>query len=97
MRKDNRAQRAKRKEEAAKRTAWNTYSIHDRKEVARRISIQHDAKKKAAFKSGLPVPTDSDMQLAIQQNEKRYAKFRGDQSKYTPHQGNYECMRRAIK
>lgn len=94
MRKENRAQRAKRKAAAAKRTAWNTYSIHDLKEVARRLSLQHEMKKVVAAKAGLPVPTDRDLQRAIDQNVNRELRFSGNFGLYTPHQGSRECRRR---
>lgn len=69
------------------------YSIHDRKFINKLLKKQHDAKRAAAQKLGFPLPTDRDLEKAIAQNNRRYAKFIGSH-RYVPHQGKREVARR---
>lgn len=83
-----------RKEVAAHFTGWNTYSIHDRETVMKRLAVQHKAKQDVAAKLGHPIPTDVDYAWALVQHDVPRLRFIGATSKYTPHQGKRECARR---
>lgn len=85
--------RAMRKKIAAERTAWNTYSIHDRKAQLKRLRALHNARVAAAHKAKLPAPTEADFEDGVRQLDRRYAKFIGAH-RYLPHQSDKERARR---
>lgn len=89
---ENREQRAERKRLAAERTAWNRYSIHNRREVYRRLEIMDKQIAAAELKKGLTVH-GFDLQRAQFQNDRKYFRFIGG-SRYLPHQGARERARR---
>lgn len=82
------------KEVAAKNTGWNSYSIHDRETVRKRLYVQHEAKRDVAAKLGHIPPGDLDYAWSIAVNDVRLHRFRGATSKYVPHQGKRERARR---
>lgn len=96
MKKKPRALRAAAKIAAAARTAWNRYSIHDRKAVLKRIEAQHHVLKLIAAKAAekgksVLVP---DLHNRLTRDHNKYARHIGAQSKYVPYQGAGECARR---
>ena len=96
MKKQNRAFREIRKAAAAERTAWNRYSIHDRKAVTARIEKQHgqlSVAARAAELMGRYVPLPDQLRWVIRENI-RWIRHCGNQNKYVPHQGARECARR---
>ena len=91
------AKKAARRELAAERTGWNTYSIHDRREVGQRMAYMfQEIRLKKLRERGLPRNVQSDALVAVARAENKYRTFRGDRSKYVPHQGPKECERRRL-
>ena len=90
------ARKAARRELAAERTGWNTYSIHDRREGTRRIVQMFKLWNEKNEKRGLPLKTGFDAYEANRRAENKYRTFRGDRSRYVPHQGPKECERRRL-
>ena len=92
MKKQNRAFREIRKAAAAERTAWNRYSIHDRKAVEKRIEGQRENIIQAIYRDyWTPVP---DLLIWLAREHNRWVRHCGAQNRFVPHQGARECARR---
>ena len=89
--------RFERKQAAAEHVKWNSYCVHDREFVGFRITQFHTgymAQRARALAKWQHVD-GLDRDELIQREAMRYTRHRGDQSKYSPHQGVRECARRA--
>ena len=85
-----------RQELAEQRTGWNQISIHDRAAMEKGMAAMHAAinARNIKLKLGRPLLTGHDTMLAIHCAHEKYVTFRGDTSRYRPHQGEKEKLRR---
>ena len=88
------AKKAERRKLAEARTGWNQISIHDRAGSIKRLVAMHAAVNARNKKLGRPLLDAHDLTMAAQRVDDKYWNFRGDRSKYTPHQGDKEKLRR---
>ena len=86
--------KAERRELAERRTGWNQMSIHERAAVANRMAAMHAGINAKNKKLGRPLLDGRDLVAAIMRAGDKYRTFRGDRSKYAPHQGEKEKLRR---
>ena len=84
------AKKAARRELAFQRTGWNQISIHDRVATEKRVADMHTVNNIRNQKLGILRLTGFDFMRAVMRAHEKYVTFRGDRSKYRPHQGEKE-------